>query len=165
MAATGEMPELTDAPTWLIDPIDGTLNFIHTFPQSCISVGLTVRKELVLGIIYNPLSSELYTAIKGEGAFLNGKPIRTSNVTGNTHVLLLHAKAILCRHAFLEESNGNSRINYEKRNIISHMPHYPLISISVHRSNIHRFASAVYFYRASYPVVKPVLQHVRFADN
>lgn len=78
-----QMPELTDAPTWFIDPIDGTTNFVHTFPMSCISVGLTVRKEPVLGIVFNPSHSELYSAIKGEGAFLNGKPIRTSNVTGD----------------------------------------------------------------------------------
>ncbi|XP_077267848.1 inositol monophosphatase 2-like isoform X2 [Temnothorax americanus] len=78
---TGEMPGLTDAPTWFIDPIDGTHNFIHLFPHFCISVGLTVRKELALGIIYNPSNSELYTAIKGKGAFLNGKPIHTSKVT------------------------------------------------------------------------------------
>lgn len=78
-----EMPVLTDAPTWLIDPIDGTVNFIHAFPQSCICVGLAICKEPVLGIIYNPLSSELYSAIKGEGAFLNGKRICTSATTGN----------------------------------------------------------------------------------
>lgn len=79
-----KMPELTDAPTWFLDPIDGTINFMHLFPHFCISVALTVCKELVLGIIYNPSNSELYTAIKGKGAFLNGKPIRTSKVTGNT---------------------------------------------------------------------------------
>ncbi|XP_011630544.1 inositol monophosphatase 2-like [Pogonomyrmex barbatus] len=76
-----EMPELTDAPTWFIDPIDGTTNFIHSFPQFCISVGLMICKELVLGIIYNPMHSEFYSAIKGKGAFLNGKPICCSKVT------------------------------------------------------------------------------------
>ncbi|XP_050458673.1 uncharacterized protein LOC126855247 isoform X2 [Cataglyphis hispanica] len=76
-----EMPELTDAPTWFLDPIDGTVNFVHRFPQNCISIGLTVCKEPVLGIIYNPVFSELYTAIKGQGAFLNGKRIHTSKVT------------------------------------------------------------------------------------
>lgn len=81
MSMKKEEPELTDAPTWFIDPIDGTTNFIHTFPQACISVGLTVCKEPVLGIIYNPVTSELYSAMKGKGAFLNGKPIHTSNVT------------------------------------------------------------------------------------
>ncbi|XP_077267850.1 uncharacterized protein LOC143900409 isoform X2 [Temnothorax americanus] len=86
---TGEMPELTDAPTWFIDPIDGTLNFLHLFPHFCISVGLTVRKELALGIIYNPSNSELYTAIKGKGAFLNGKPIHTSKVTELKDALIM----------------------------------------------------------------------------
>ncbi|KAL6429550.1 hypothetical protein ACFW04_007478 [Cataglyphis niger] len=81
VAAMQEMPELTDEPTWFLDPIDGTINFVHTFPQNCISIGLTVCKEPVLGIIYNPVTSELYTAIKGEGAFLNGKRIHTSKVT------------------------------------------------------------------------------------
>nr|XP_050857104.1 uncharacterized protein LOC127066894 [Vespula vulgaris] len=81
--ATGlsELPELTDSPTWLIDPIDGTVNFIHNFSQYCISVGLTICKEVVLGIIYNPVSCELYTAKKGQGAFLNEKPIRVSKIT------------------------------------------------------------------------------------
>lgn len=83
VAGMQEKPELTDAPTWFIDPLDGTTNFIHTFPQICISVGLMVRKEPILGIIYNPITSEFYSAIKGEGAFLNGKRIRASNVTGN----------------------------------------------------------------------------------
>ncbi|XP_020294769.1 inositol monophosphatase 3-like isoform X2 [Pseudomyrmex gracilis] len=81
-----QTPELTDAPTWFIDPIDGnnesgTTNFVDTFFTSCISVGLTVRKEPVLGIVFNPSHSELYSATRGKGAFLNGKPIRTSNVT------------------------------------------------------------------------------------
>ncbi|XP_011868922.1 PREDICTED: inositol monophosphatase 3-like [Vollenhovia emeryi] len=87
--AIGKMPELTDAPTWLLDPIDGTVNFMHSFPHFCISVALTVCKELVLGIIYNPSSTELYTAIKGKGAFLNGKPIRTSKVTELKKALLM----------------------------------------------------------------------------
>ncbi|XP_076645723.1 uncharacterized protein LOC143355098 [Halictus rubicundus] len=80
-AVVGEPKQLTDKPTWIIDPIDGTINYVNSFPYACISVGLTVCKELVAGIIYNPLSNELYTAVKGEGAFLNGKPIKTSNVT------------------------------------------------------------------------------------
>lgn len=76
-----KLSELTDAPTWIIDPIDGTVNFVHSFPQFCISVGLSICKEIVLGIIYNPSNCELYTAKKGQGAFLNGEPIRVSNVT------------------------------------------------------------------------------------
>lgn len=69
---------LSDDPTWIIDPVDGTLNFIHGYPQSCISVGLAINKECVVGIIYNPILDLLYTAKKGNGAFLNNKPIHVS---------------------------------------------------------------------------------------
>ncbi|XP_078040019.1 uncharacterized protein LOC144471638 [Augochlora pura] len=79
-AAEGRSIELTDKPTWIIDPIDGTINYVNSFPYTCISIGLAICKEIVIGIVYNPLTPELYTAVKGEGAFLNGKPIKTSNV-------------------------------------------------------------------------------------
>lgn len=85
--AMEKMPELTDAPTWFLDPIDGTVNFMHSFPIFSISLALTVCKEVVLGIIYDPRNSELYTAIKGKGAFLNGKLIRTSKITGNAYLV------------------------------------------------------------------------------
>ncbi|KAK2580888.1 hypothetical protein KPH14_005958 [Odynerus spinipes] len=81
VAHTNVKPELTDAPTWLIDPIDGTVNFVHSFPQFCISVGLAICKEIVIGIVYNPTNCELYTAVKNGGAFLNDKPIHVSNAT------------------------------------------------------------------------------------
>lgn len=75
-----DLPELTDAPTWIIDPIDGTVNFIHGFPHTCVVIGLAVKKEMVLGIVYNPILEQLFTARKGRGAFLNGKPIHVSKV-------------------------------------------------------------------------------------
>lgn len=78
-----DLPELTDAPTWIIDPIDGTVNFIHGFPHTCVVIGLAVKKEMVLGIVYNPILEQLFTARKGRGAFLNGKPIQVSKVQGN----------------------------------------------------------------------------------
>ncbi|KAL2715355.1 inositol monophosphatase 3-like isoform X1 [Vespula squamosa] len=89
------LPELTDSPTWLIDPIDGTVNFLHSFSQYCISVGLAICKEMVLGIIYNPITSELYTAKKGQGAFLNEKPIRVSKSTELKKSLLMFEVGIL----------------------------------------------------------------------
>lgn len=66
----------TDAPTWIIDPIDGTMNFVHTNPFTCVSIGVTVNKQCVIGIVYSPFLDKLYTARKGCGAFCNGKPIR-----------------------------------------------------------------------------------------
>jgi myo-inositol-1(or 4)-monophosphatase len=62
--------QLTDAPTFVVDPIDGTTNFIHTFPNVCISLGFVTKKVPTVGVIYNPFRDELYTAIKGSGAYL-----------------------------------------------------------------------------------------------
>lgn len=78
--ADGAKCILTDEPTWIIDPVDGTLNFIHGFPHSCISLGLVINKESVAGIIYNPLVGQLFTAKKGQGAFLNGRQIHVSQI-------------------------------------------------------------------------------------
>lgn len=77
-AAKNGITKLTDLPTWIIDPIDGTANFVKKMPITCISVGLTIKKEQVMGIIFNPYMNELFTAAKGKGAFLNGKRIMTS---------------------------------------------------------------------------------------
>ncbi|KAJ6641488.1 Inositol monophosphatase 2 [Pseudolycoriella hygida] len=77
----GKKVELTDLPTWIIDPVDGTMNFVHTFPHSCISVALLVNKDPQIGIIYNPILNQKFTAIKGEGAFLNGRRIKVSGQT------------------------------------------------------------------------------------
>lgn len=79
MANAKTPPELTDAPTWIIDPIDGTNNYVRKIPHCCISVGLAINKELVLGIVYNPSANELYSAWQGHGAYLNGQPIEVSN--------------------------------------------------------------------------------------
>lgn len=59
---------LTDAPTFVCDPIDGTLNFIHGFPNFAISLALTIGKMPVVGVVYNPLREDLFTAIKNQGA-------------------------------------------------------------------------------------------------
>jgi len=73
------------AAVWVIDPIDGTHNFLTGVTFWCMSVGLVAAGELVLGIIYHPLAAELYSARKGGGAFLNGQPIKVSGETELTH--------------------------------------------------------------------------------
>lgn len=72
-------------PTWIIDPIDGTMNFVHGLPHTCISVALLINKTAEIGIVYNPILEQLFTARKGQGAFLNGAPIRVSGEKGNSH--------------------------------------------------------------------------------
>lgn len=78
--ADGIKCEYTDDPTWIIDPVDGTMNFIHGFPNSSISVGLCINKESVVGIIYNPMLNQLFTAQKGKGAFYNDRQIHVSDI-------------------------------------------------------------------------------------
>ncbi len=63
---------------WLLDPLDGTTNFAHNLPIWAISIGLEVDGEIVLGIVYDPTRKELFSAIKGNGAFLNKKRISVS---------------------------------------------------------------------------------------
>ncbi|PWK05044.1 inositol monophosphatase family protein [Tumebacillus permanentifrigoris] len=63
---------------WIIDPIDGTTNFIHGFPNSVVSIGVAQRGELLVGVIYDPFRDEMFTARRGEGAFLNGERLSVS---------------------------------------------------------------------------------------
>ncbi|MBE0448034.1 MAG: inositol monophosphatase [Actinobacteria bacterium] len=67
--------------TWIIDPIDGTTNYAHSFPVYAVSVGLEYKGEVIVGVIYDPNLDELFTAEKGRGAFLNNEPIRVSSVS------------------------------------------------------------------------------------
>jgi len=64
--------------TWIIDPIDGTNNFAHGIAQFAISIAFYLNGEAQLGVVYNPISKELFTAVKGEGAFLNSQAIKVS---------------------------------------------------------------------------------------
>lgn len=67
------------ATRWLVDPLDGTTNFIHGFPVFAVSVALEHKDSIVLGAVYDPCRDELFLAQKGCGASLNGRPIRVSN--------------------------------------------------------------------------------------
>ena len=80
-AADGKLPEIGDEPTWFVDPLDGTTNFVHAFPFSCVSIGLAVKKKPVVGVVFNPISNECFTAVVSNGARLNGKPISVSKVS------------------------------------------------------------------------------------
>src|SRR5262249_50255841 len=68
-----------DAPlTWIVDPLDGTTNYVHDCPLYCVSVGLHVAGELVVGAVYDPRHREMFCAGLGLGAWLNGERLRTS---------------------------------------------------------------------------------------
>ena len=70
-AAGGDViPEMSAKPTWYIDPVDGTTNFIHSYPNSCVSIGLTMKKEPVVGVVFNPITREMFVGVKGRGSQL-----------------------------------------------------------------------------------------------
>jgi myo-inositol-1(or 4)-monophosphatase len=77
---TEESPNIegTTEYCWYIDPLDGTNNFITGSPYFVVSIGLALRNEIILGVVYNPVSDELFYAEKGKGAFLNGERISVS---------------------------------------------------------------------------------------
>jgi inositol-phosphate phosphatase/L-galactose 1-phosphate phosphatase len=88
VSATHGSEELTEKPTWLIDPIDGTTNFVHRFPFTCVSIGFAINKVPVVGVVFNPIINELFSAAKGKGAFLNGKQIHVSKTENLKQALI-----------------------------------------------------------------------------
>jgi len=79
-AEEGTGKETSSDYRWHIDPLDGTTNFAHSYPCFCVSMALAHKDELLLGVIYNPVYDELFTAARGEGAFFNGNRIHCSQV-------------------------------------------------------------------------------------
>ena len=71
----------SSAVKWVIDPLDGTVNYAHRIPIFSISIGVEVNGEVIVGVVFDPTRNELFTVKKGEGAFLNGKRIAVSNST------------------------------------------------------------------------------------
>ncbi|MDQ1186916.1 MULTISPECIES: inositol monophosphatase family protein [Agrobacterium] len=74
----GEEIGTDGAHRWIVDPLDGTTNFLHGIPQFAVSIGLERSGEIVAGVIFNPATDELYTAERGGGAFLNDRRIRVA---------------------------------------------------------------------------------------
>ncbi|XP_018613061.2 inositol monophosphatase 1-like [Scleropages formosus] len=87
--AAGASPVLTDSPTWIIDPIDGTTNFVHRFPFVAISIAFAVNKQTEFGIVYSCMEDKLYRAQRGKGAFCNDIPLRTSGLEDITKALVV----------------------------------------------------------------------------
>ncbi|XP_019964995.1 inositol monophosphatase 1 [Paralichthys olivaceus] len=77
--AAGETCDLTDSPTWIIDPIDGTTNFVHAFPFVAVSIGFYVNKQSEFAVVYSCLEDKMFTARRGRGAFCNGEPLQVSD--------------------------------------------------------------------------------------
>ncbi|MGB2705985.1 MAG: inositol monophosphatase family protein [Candidatus Omnitrophota bacterium] len=84
---------------WIIDPLDGTTNFLHAFPVFCVSIALAYQEDIIVGVVYDPTRDELFHAEKGKGAFLNKKRIRVSAVKNIKRALLATGFAYNVRRA------------------------------------------------------------------
>ena len=74
--------------TWIIDPLDGTVNYVHSHPFACVSIAFWDAQGPAVGVVYAPFLGELYHAVRGRGAFLNDEPIRVSDVAAGEESLL-----------------------------------------------------------------------------
>lgn len=79
---------LSRQPCWVIDPLDGTTNYVHNFPIFCISIGLMVNDEVVVALVDAPKMEQVFYAVKGGGSFLNDKPIKVSHRQALSEALL-----------------------------------------------------------------------------
>jgi len=73
---------------WVIDPLDGTANYAHGYPRFCVSIGIEQRGVATVGVIYDPLLDELFSAVRGRGATLNDRPLQVSAETRLDHAML-----------------------------------------------------------------------------
>ncbi|MEQ9360659.1 MAG: inositol monophosphatase family protein, partial [Rhodospirillales bacterium] len=78
MEERGAVEGVDTSNRWIIDPLDGTTNFLHGIPQFAISIGLERDGQIFAGVVYNPITDEMFVAEKGQGAFLNGRRLRVS---------------------------------------------------------------------------------------
>jgi len=78
MEESGAIAGTAEGRRWIVDPLDGTTNFLHGIPHFAVSIGLEQDGEIVAGVVYNPVTDELYWAEKGQGAFLNDRRLRVS---------------------------------------------------------------------------------------
>jgi myo-inositol-1(or 4)-monophosphatase len=74
---------------WIVDPLDGTTNFAHNIGLFAVSIAFSIKNDIAAGIVLNPMTGELFTAVKGEGAELNGVPIHVSETTSVSESLLV----------------------------------------------------------------------------
>lgn len=87
---------------WIIDPIDGTINYAHGIPICCVSIAVEHKGKMILGAVYNPFLNEFYFAEKGAGALLNGEPIHVSKKDNVLHACLVTGFP----YTYLDMENG-----------------------------------------------------------
>jgi myo-inositol-1(or 4)-monophosphatase len=100
---------------WIIDPLDGTTNFVHGFPMFCVSIAAEWEGELVLGAIYHPILKELYLASKGQGAFVNDRKIEVSKAPKLEQALLTTGFTYRKEHWLKDEIRCFAQLSQQAR--------------------------------------------------
>lgn len=88
LAEEGGLAESSSDYRWVVDPLDGTTNYAHGYPVFCVSIALEHKGETILGVVYDPMRDELFTAERGSGAWLNNRRIRVSDTSDLMQSLL-----------------------------------------------------------------------------
>ena len=99
-----------DCCVWYVDPLDGTINYIHGLPIFCVSLGYAENGEVMLGVVYDPVRDECFTAERGKGAFLNGEPIQPSSTSNLNESLLVTGFSYDIRE--IEANNINQFVKF-----------------------------------------------------
>lgn len=89
LAEEGGLHEMNSSYKWVIDPLDGTTNYVHGFPFFAVSIGLEFEGVIRAGVVYEPVRNDLFYAEKGKGAFLNGQPLQVSRTAQLEKALLV----------------------------------------------------------------------------
>ncbi|NDG83898.1 MAG: inositol monophosphatase [Proteobacteria bacterium] len=100
---------------WIVDPLDGTTNFIHRFPMFCVNIALQFRDEVEVAVTYHPILDELYTAVRGKGAFLSGKRMKVSKTRTVRNALLSTGFAYSARDSLSTEMTSFERVSRAAR--------------------------------------------------
>lgn len=94
---SGPIPPLSSTvPTWIIDPIDGTTNFVSGLPLCCVSIGLCIRGQPYMGVVYAPMTQELYVGVRGRGAYRNGVRLSSSSSSAERRKKKTLTEAVVC---------------------------------------------------------------------
>jgi myo-inositol-1(or 4)-monophosphatase len=88
LAEEGARRESLEGDIWIIDPLDGTVNYAHGFPMFAVSIALYHKDEPVLGVVYDPLRDEIFTSVTGRGAYMNDAPIKVTGVENLENALI-----------------------------------------------------------------------------
>jgi myo-inositol-1(or 4)-monophosphatase len=100
---------------WILDPLDGTTNFIHHYPMFCVTIAAQIGSQVEVAVTYHPILDELFTAIRGKGAYMNGKRIHVSDVNKISNSLLSTGFAYSKQNVLPTEMSSFERLSMKAR--------------------------------------------------